>query len=432
VLAGELVDVGAVQAQLAPPDAQAVDHAGPRPRGDLGLDPVLAALVEDLDDGAVVMPRAAASSAWISSTGSASMSRRLLTLTKLELRKLRAGGEIMASGNSSDVPAASWLGTWPGRPSAPSAASRALKNSQRPEAVGNLAFGKGRIGQVQRGKAFVQQLLEVDLVAEHRAAQLLVAVGKQGSARPMWAASSRNIWVLGLAWPMRRDGRAVQQRVGVAVGAVHVPVLQLRGGRQDVVGVVGGVGLEVLEHHGEQVFARKALHHLAGLGRHRHRVAVVDDERLDPGAELRRGGRQQRVAYGAHVDGARLPAVQQVGPLQRRPVHREQARAAQQHAAGAMPPGARQRGQAGDGAGRVAAAVHALHAVVQAYGGRLVVHHAFAVIARQRTDLFGRHAADGGGAFGAPLQRAFAQAAVGRPASPGCGARCSRGPASRG
>jgi hypothetical protein len=44
------------------------------------------------------MPRAAASLSWISSSGSPSMSRRLRTLTKLELRKLRAGGEIIASG----------------------------------------------------------------------------------------------------------------------------------------------------------------------------------------------------------------------------------------------------------------------------------------------------------------------------------------------
>jgi hypothetical protein len=46
----------------------------------------------------VAMPRATASASLISSTGSPSMSRRLCTLTKVEFRKLRAGGEIMASG----------------------------------------------------------------------------------------------------------------------------------------------------------------------------------------------------------------------------------------------------------------------------------------------------------------------------------------------
>jgi hypothetical protein len=39
-------------------------------------------------------------------------------------------------------------------------------------------------------------------------------------------------------------------------------VLQLGGGRQDEVGVVGGVGLEMLQHHGEQVLALETAHHL--------------------------------------------------------------------------------------------------------------------------------------------------------------------------
>ena len=54
---------------------------------------------------------------------------------------------------------------------------------------------------------------------------------------------------LGLA--LRRNGRAIQQHIGVALGAVYVPVLQLGGGRQHVVGVISGVGLKMLQHHGE-------------------------------------------------------------------------------------------------------------------------------------------------------------------------------------
>jgi len=50
LLAGELIHIGAVQAELAPPDAQAVDHAGAGALGDFRLDAVFAALVEDLDD----------------------------------------------------------------------------------------------------------------------------------------------------------------------------------------------------------------------------------------------------------------------------------------------------------------------------------------------------------------------------------------------
>jgi hypothetical protein len=44
------------------------------------------------------MPRAAASSGWMSRCGSPSVARRLSTLTNELLRKLRAGGEIIASG----------------------------------------------------------------------------------------------------------------------------------------------------------------------------------------------------------------------------------------------------------------------------------------------------------------------------------------------
>ena len=58
--------------------------------------------------------------------------------------------------------------------------------------------------------------------------------------------------------PQRRDGGLVAISDGMAVGGVHVPVLELRGGRQHVVGMVGGVGEEVLQHHGEQVLAREA------------------------------------------------------------------------------------------------------------------------------------------------------------------------------
>src|SRR4051794_34188810 len=52
-LAGELVDVGAVQPELAPPDAEAMNHSRPGSARDLGAAVVLAALVEDTHRGAV-------------------------------------------------------------------------------------------------------------------------------------------------------------------------------------------------------------------------------------------------------------------------------------------------------------------------------------------------------------------------------------------
>ena len=132
----------------------------------------------------------------------------------------------------------------------------------------------------------------------------------------------------------------------------------------------------MLEHDGEQVFAGKALHYFRRLRRHRHRVAVVDDERLDFRAEIGRTLAQQVVADRAHVDRARLSGAEQVGALQRAAIDREPARRRQQQAAGAMPPGADEAGQDRDQAHRVAAAANALHAVVEAdrcRSGRAVV-----------------------------------------------------------
>ena len=39
-------------------------------------------------------------------------------------------------------------------------------------------------------------------------------------------------------------------------------MLELRGGGQNVIGVIGGVGLEMFEHHGKQIFTRKTLDNL--------------------------------------------------------------------------------------------------------------------------------------------------------------------------
>ena len=83
----------------------------------------------------------------------------------------------------------------------------------------------------------------------------------------------------------------------------------------------------------------------------------------------------------------------------------EEARTGKQQPAGAMAPGADQRRQAGDGAHGIAAAAHALHAVVQADGGRL----GGAVGTRQVTDLLHRDTADGRGAFGRPAQGPLTQ-----------------------
>ena len=119
---------------------------------------------------------------------------------------------------------------------------------------------------------------------------------------------------LGLAqW---RNGWPIEQHIGVAVAHVHVPVLQLCGGGQHIVGVVSAIGLEVFQHHGKQIVALKTLHHPGRVRGNRDGVAVVDDQRFDGGAEILTGGAQQVVADGAHVDRARVSTAKQVGPLQ--------------------------------------------------------------------------------------------------------------------
>jgi len=106
-----------------------------------------------------------------------------------------------------------------------------------------------------------QQLVEVDFRAKGLAAQGLVGVGKTRLGKAHEGGQFAEHLGVGLGLTHRRDCRLVQQHIGVAVAGVNVPVLKLGGGRQDVVGIVGGVGLEVLQHHGEQVGPCKTLHH---------------------------------------------------------------------------------------------------------------------------------------------------------------------------
>src|ERR1035437_3148975 len=54
ILTGELVDIGAVQAQLAPPDAQAIDHARSGARRDFELAQIDATLIENAHDVTVL------------------------------------------------------------------------------------------------------------------------------------------------------------------------------------------------------------------------------------------------------------------------------------------------------------------------------------------------------------------------------------------
>ena len=186
-------------------------------------------------------------------------------------------------------------------------------------------------------------------------------------------------------------------------------MLQLHGGRQHIVGMVRGVGAEVLQHHGEQVLAGESCGHPGRVGRDRHRVAVVDHQRLDarPAAQFRRSRLgQQRVADVGHVDAARAAAGQQVRALQLGVAQRlVPARGRQQQPPGAVSPGAHQAGQQCNQPHRIAATAHPLHAVVQAdrrWRGA-------AIVARQTLNFVDGEATDRRRPLRRPLQCPFAQ-----------------------
>ena len=117
-----------------------------------------------------------------------------------------------------------------------------------------------------------------------------------------------------------RNGGAVEQHIGVAVAAVNVPMLELGGGGQHIVGVVSRVGHEMLKHHGKQVFPCKTGRHLGRLRGHGHGVAVVDHHCLYLGAKLGIAFMEQHIANLAHVQRARPALAQQLRHLHCRPV----------------------------------------------------------------------------------------------------------------
>ena len=100
----------------------------------------------------------------------------------------------------------------------------------------------------------------------------------------------------------------------MAIAVVDVPVLELCGGGQHIVGMVGSVGHEMFQHHSEQIFTRKAFDHLGRFRGHRHGVAVVDHHGFH---QVRR---VQGVANRAHVDERCFGVGVQIVALQSRTV----------------------------------------------------------------------------------------------------------------
>ena len=83
------------------------------------------------------------------------------------------------------------------------------------------------------------------------AAKVFVAIGK---ARFLEAHASRQAaekFGIGHCLAERRYGRQIDEHVAVTVRLVDVQLLGMAGGRQQDVGVVGGVGAKQFMHDGE-------------------------------------------------------------------------------------------------------------------------------------------------------------------------------------
>jgi hypothetical protein len=86
---------------------------------------------------------------------------------------------------------------------------------------------------------------------------------------------------IGARFAGRLDGLLRELDEVVAVGSLNVSVFEESGGRQNVVGVVGGVGKEQFVDHGEEIGARQATAHGVLVGCYSAGVGVVDEEGVD-------------------------------------------------------------------------------------------------------------------------------------------------------
>ena len=260
---------------------------------------------------------------------------------------------------------------------------------------GRKAAGKGGVGlgQIETDKAFIQQALPGDglhggvgLAGQEVLQEGGVILPEVGIGEAHGPGKATEDFAVGQALAHRGDGGTVEREVGVSVGFEDVPVFELGGGGQQVVGVVCGVGLEVFEDDGKQVFASQTGVNGVLIRRHRGGVAVVDDEGFDgraglcgcgagvdgPGGMMGAGAaggiKAECVAQANHVEGAGLLAVQKVGAFEGGFIQMKGAAAAEQDASAWVTPVADQRGQCGDVPHGHATGGVALQAIVDADG----------------------------------------------------------------
>ena len=132
----------------------------------------------------------------------------------------------------------------------------------RPEGVPKLPSANGRngVGNIQPNKVFRFQSLQGDAFQE-RVAGIerlpnhvvfgVIEARVRESHRLGQEPEDLDVWLRFARSGQRRPGHL---HIVVAVGEIEVGVFQERRDRQDDVGVIGGVGLELLQNDGEQIF----------------------------------------------------------------------------------------------------------------------------------------------------------------------------------
>ncbi len=82
----------------------------------------------------------------------------------------------------------------------------------------------------------------------------------------------------------RRQSRPRQLQIVMTVGEIQVGVFQERGGGQQNIGVIGGVGLELLQHNRKQIVAPESTQHRVLIRRNRRGIGVVNHEAFTGGS----------------------------------------------------------------------------------------------------------------------------------------------------
>ena len=248
------------------------------------------------------MPRARASAGIHLQQPSSSISCTDGRLEKVELRKLSALRASNSSGNALAcvaVPRFARRRELPPPDPDPGAFSASLYSSALPLGVAKLPCSKGQeIGELRTDdsvRSAFQNSADVPFplqrsrsipckpgILESSAVSIIWSTESGSTLRqiPCARASARKFPRSSGTRPAARSPDPTSAGSSARRRSADL-VLEECGRRQNDVGVVGGVGKELLVHHGEQVRTPQAANHFIVVGTNRRRIGVVDEQRLD-------------------------------------------------------------------------------------------------------------------------------------------------------